>query len=34
MTYAFLKQSGKLPSLSELFIILVIRVTRMSAHSN
>ena len=28
-----LKQFGKLPSLSEKFIILVIGVTKMSAHS-
>ena len=33
MTHAVLEQFGKLPSLSEEFIILVIGVTKMSAHS-
>ena len=32
MAYAILQQFGKLPSLNELFIILVIGVTRMCAH--
>ena len=32
MTYVVLKEFGKLPSLSEYLVILVIGVTRMSAH--